>query len=1414
MASNIDNLNFKVILDDKDFNTRVEKDIELAKKLNVELSQLLQAKVKVNSISATEAASAKRASDILTKQATNQEKISQAKAKTAEAEEKVATQAAKTAKEMERGRAAASQTAVNVQRLATEQERTAAATQNASAATSRAALAQKRLADYSKQTTNSIRSQSRLMNELKGYALGYLSIHGATQLISSLVRVTGEFELQKTTLAAMLGDLNEAEQIITRIQGLAVESPFQFKELTTYAKQLSAFSVPAQELYDTTKMLADISAGLGVGMDRIVLAYGQVRSAAFLRGQEVRQFTEAGIPILDELAKQFTELEGRVVSTTEVFDKISSRLVPFEMVAKVFKDMTSEGGKFYNMQEVQAETLRGKISNLKDAYEVMLNEIGSGQSEKLKDVVDWAKRLMENYEDIGKLLVELVVAYGAYKTAVIAAEIATKSFNAANHGVIGSLVKIGQAIATNPYAAIAATLTAVGVLVYKTSTALESYEKVQKSVADSEAKFTRALNKEITKLDTLYAKLKLAEEGTEEYAEARRQIYTQYSGYISELENEGIAVNNLTEIYGKLKDKIEQSAEARFRITAARNLENTYDTEMDKMFDKYEKLTKNIERFIKRTLSATEKEGLWQYLLGNEDILTNTPELHGLNNAIQQYIERGTGVSVVWLKDQISRIITEYEEGKKKIDALFGTEPPQTDTVNPIVNLGAGDGKSAAEKVQEEIDAVKRLRDAYETLAPYMNGEMLRKTLTALFPNADQQLIQSLDFRGKLVALAAELNKFDEEASKKLLDSLSGERASEIASAFKAVETYKNMLDQWLGEDFNLTGEGVTFDISKILRDLNNQYAKINQKAIQASDLLTKAQMGNEDALKTVREVYGEEVWQKYLINGQDVIEELARKEREEARKVADDKIKDLSQKYVKELMTRDNINLTDFDDKTVRQIDELINRLYGLRAEIGNNMFALEFGGLSEEEMSQYEMLKKSLEQIDLLIKDTDVEKEKAMFDQLKDGLEAVSQLGGEVESLGEAIGDANLARLGKDLSQAADLAADLAEAFKAKDTIAIIANVLSYSISKITELATTAYDYQKALNDASREYQDIMNDIRRESHSGLFGVDDIALAAENTRILADEQKRYADSVDAISRKKFQKFGGSFWRNDSVLSALEDASKAQGWDLYLANGEFNISALESYFDAYSSRLSKKQQGLVLDLIESDNAYNDAAALQAEYLKSLYGDVADTIAENMVNAFIESGDAAIDMGELVSNTAKTMVADLIKSLYILPILNKYQAQAEAIQSSTTLTPDEKVEAQLNLLETALGSITEREDDINATLERFADYLGTGEGTKDLGEGIKGITEDQANLLASYLNAIRADVAYSKTLWQSMDSNLQRIADMLVSSPSLMEYQAQIAANTYNTAQTTQAILARLNDVIAIGDYGEGIKIIS
>ena len=124
---------------------------------------------------------------------------------------------------------------------------------------------------------------------------------------------------------------------------MALQSPFKLRELVGYVRELSAYRIETEKLFDTTKMLADVSAGLGVDMGRLILAYGQVRSASVLRGQELRQFTEAGIPIIAELAKSFSELYGRVVKTDEVFEMVSKRMVSFEMVDDIFKRMTSSG---------------------------------------------------------------------------------------------------------------------------------------------------------------------------------------------------------------------------------------------------------------------------------------------------------------------------------------------------------------------------------------------------------------------------------------------------------------------------------------------------------------------------------------------------------------------------------------------------------------------------------------------------------------------------------------------------------------------------------------------------------------------------------------------------------------------------------------------------------------------------------------------------------------------------------------------------------------------------------------------------------------------------------------------------------------------------------------------------------------
>lgn len=1404
--TNIDNLNFKVILDDEKFDEKIKQDIALAKDLNVQLSALLDVKSRVSNT--------KMVGD-----ATKAAKFQKATADAAAAQERLKTASTNTAAAQERLAAATANAANAQERLKQSQMRTEQ-------------LA-KRITAQTERQNKAYAQQSRILNELKGLALGYLSIHGAGQLLSSLVRVTGEFELQKTTLAAMLGDLNQAEGIITRIQGLAVESPFQFKELTTYAKQLSAFSVPAQELYDTTKMLADVSAGLGVGMDRIVLAYGQVRSAAFLRGQEVRQFTEAGIPILDELAKQFSELEGRVVSTTEVFDKISKRLVPFEMVAKVFKDMTSEGGKFYNMQEVQAETLRGKISNLKDAYEVMLNEIGKGQSENLKGAVDWARRLMQNYEETGRTLVELVAAYGVYKTALMTLTAATGTFELANHKLLSSLVKAGRWAIKNPYVIIAAGLTAVGYAVYKASTQLEPYERVMKSLSDTTSSFTKSMTTETAKLDAFYAKLELAKEGTEAYADAKKAIYSQYATYISELQNEGIAVDNLANIYDKLKIKIIDSQKARFREVALQDIDKEYEYQTNALLSEAERATERIIKKLPVEFSALEKEAVQAYVAGTISMsdIAGDERLKGLAKILTNAADSGNraweqfGLSIETARAEFELATHAYTTGLNAIDEIYGkAQNTASAGLNPFVyNLteGGGKGKSPAQKaIEEQIKSVQKLQDAYEKLMPYLNEVQMKSTLKSLFPNISEGVIDSLDFDAELTRLADKLEEFDEDAAQRLRDTIGKDMAGSIVESFRAVEQYKKMLDSWLGEDFNLSGEGVAFDISKIISNLNSEYAKIDQKRAKALDMLNKAQMGDEVALAKVREVLGEDVWQKYLENGEKVINELAIKERNAAKQTADEKIRDLADNYVKE--RTEHLSLDDWGDKSLQQIYKIKDELDALQSEeivFDDSLIAqIKAAGLSLEEF------KKQVKELYATMHgEVEEEAEKAITERIKEVSSDLSSLGSEIENLGNTIGNARLSLLGKELKSNAEYASKLIDAIKAKDTIAIIANVASAAISKITDVVTASYEQQRKLNEAALEYRDIMLEIRRESYSGIFGVDEMALAAENQKALAESLDEYSNSLDVFENQRKLRtqnyFGGSIkFRKMSVADVVSNIADEQGWDLYRENGEINMDALIGYYDAYAEYLTKKQKDVVDALIVSYDAQNDAAAHSAEYLTSLFSGVADNIAESMIDAFLESGDAAMDMGNVISDVSRQMVSDLIKTLYLMPILNKYKEDIEKVGANTALSPTEKTEQQLNLLDTALREIAGQSDRITETIERFEDYLQAGDesssGTSALGEGIKGITEDQANLLASYLNAIRADVSFSKTLWVKMDANLQRIADMLVSSPSLMEYQAQIAANTYNTAMATQEMLSYIRSVVTYDSGDASIRVYS
>lgn len=263
-------------------------------------------------------------------------------------------------------------------------------------------------------------SQLSIVGQLRNEFLGLYSIYAAQNFLRAVVDIGGELENQKIAMASILQDEGKATTIFNQIKKLAVASPFGIMDLNQYAKQLSAYSIPYNELYDTMKRLADISAGVGVDMGRIILAYGQIKAAKFLKGTELRQLTEANIPMVDKLAERFSKLEGRIVSAGEVLDMISKKKVTFEDVKDVLWELTDDGGMFHNMQEVLSESVKSKWKNLADAIDIMLGDIAESMGSTLKWTAESLTTLAQNWKEVVPFITAATAAFGTYRVAVYA----------------------------------------------------------------------------------------------------------------------------------------------------------------------------------------------------------------------------------------------------------------------------------------------------------------------------------------------------------------------------------------------------------------------------------------------------------------------------------------------------------------------------------------------------------------------------------------------------------------------------------------------------------------------------------------------------------------------------------------------------------------------------------------------------------------------------------------------------------------------------------------------------------------------------------------------------------------------------------------------------------------------------------
>lgn len=540
---------------------------------------------------------------------------------------------------------------------------------------------------------------SGLMESFKNLGkrvLFYAGLGTITGFVKSLMDVRGQYELLERSIGAVLNDFEKGSQIFREQQTLALKSPFTVLDLAGATKQLAAYNFEAEELVDVSRRMADISAALGVPMERLTYNLGQIRAQTVLTARDARDFANAGLSITTELAKMYTEQEERIVSVGDVMDRMSNKMVSFTDVMKVLNRYTDEGGMFYDFQAKQAETLAGQLSNLTDAYDFMLNEIGKENQGMLTGSISLVRSLFENWRSVANILTVVATALGVYKTAQIAVATvqlaanmnlrkyseylviarkalrdkaaATKLAEASTQNLNKTLL----AVAKNPYAVIIAGLAALGVAIYQAYTNATKFRKELESITAGGLINAQQMTSDF---DALVKKLNESEKGSRNFSDALKEINNTYGSYLPNMLTEINYASELAKNYNKVVDAIynkakSQALEKSYQVITEKYSEQQQDAIaniIEKMTEggiskvNAQEITRNFVASLDKGLSKGETYMARFYSISKKYLGGSTAEMEKLNPVVQSLF--GSSGSI----DKLGKAITEQKKAIQEV---------------------------------------------------------------------------------------------------------------------------------------------------------------------------------------------------------------------------------------------------------------------------------------------------------------------------------------------------------------------------------------------------------------------------------------------------------------------------------------------------------------------------------------------------------------------------------------------------------------------------------------------------------------------------------------------------------------------------------------------------------------------------
>lgn len=1121
----------------------------------------------------------------------------------------------------------------------------------------------------------------KYMSNIATAAGGIFSAMAVKQFVSQAAQIRGTFQQLEIAFSTMLQSEEKATALMKDVTEFAAKTPFDLQGVASGVKQLLAFGSASEEVIDEMRMLGDIAAGLSIPIGDLVYLYGTTRTQGRMFTMDLRQFMGRGIPLAEELAKQFGK------NKDQVGQLVTDGKVGFEEMRKALVAMTSEGGKFGGMMDKQSKSITGQISNLEDSVDQMFNEIGKSMEGAISGTLNVATKLVENYDKIGRVLVELIALYGAYRVALVFARQAALGYSAAETLLYGKLLLAEKAqkmlnltMLKNPYvlagAALAGLVIGIGRLISANkeaniqAEATEHHAEMINARAEAQQKENEILEKHLSVLE---------DDNSSRNAQLDAMSYL-VNKYPELMEKYKAEILDLQQIANLRKDINNAQTQSNYEEDAKR-LE--YLKKIKTLMDNYEggKHGSLTSYLINRGVSQEDVERYVGGWAPSDKVLNADIALAQEQDWNNQFEQWRAGFKD--MKDkQLEDLLTNYEtlqsavkNGEKKL-----SETEQSFVTKAIDSIRQEQGLRDADVKKKQAEAEEQARKAREEAlkkTAKVEESLRKKIADAEYDNA---LANTKDEEDKLELQSArriQLLQEEYEEQKKLFE-MAGLDTTELEQSYARLIELEEQKKKIEKDELNLRKQKNESKWFNELAEIQEKYKTIEE---QRFDIESQFERDILDLLAS-GDIAGADIAKEQMLKA---LAEFDLNQSEWYIKLFKD-VDEMTTKTLRKVVESANTYLTTDAAKQLspEALKALKEQIEGLEEELFNrDMLPVNFDSnlrtIIKRAIEIQKLRKKdnkTKEEIEALQGLEEQQKKDVVGYGISSFISGLGEASAKLDEIAQKTDSINFKNAAKALKGIETTLNNVVQGFMQGGAIGAVVGMIQTLVSAISSMITDIIVKEELMKQAVIDFRhevELLNlTVKESEYTNLFGGEDKILKAK------DAMEKTNEALNAY-RKFIEDYGKDFqwsWVDSTYYNQVDERGLWEGeyglrnmkvgtgynakdfgeYDVWNEDGTLNIEKAEAFIESYGDVLTETQREAIEQAIEYGKKWEENKDILKEIAEEYIGSLSTDLADVLWDSVLKGADAWEEFrrigGDVIASLGKQMLQEMMLSKFL------------------------------------------------------------------------------------------------------------------------------------------------------------------